>query len=269
VRLRTAAARHSHAPSSAGRFGTINHDNCMSFIRIVASGLLFSLAALVQAQEPRDTGSKPGPPGECTPQFAPLTTGSSNSRSHLKFWRKHEAGGWGGDGWLGWTYDDDALVPVTLNVRDWPEERGDEEDEVTVESIPDVTFAMRCIAVPTLHIRSVGVVNRSLHRGEPLRLSLGEKEYQLTLRASREDLTDAKVILSDGHRRQVLYATDGFVDDPHFDVNWAGDLDGDGLLDLVVDLSRKYSVTPYRLLLSSLASSDELIAEAARFETGD
>jgi len=241
----------------------------MSFIRIVAAGLLFALAPSLQAQGSRETGSTPDPPGKCTPQFAPLTTGSSNSRSPLKFWRKDEAGRWGGDGWLGWTYDDDALVPVTLIVRDWPKERDDDEDEVTVESVPDVTFAMRCIAVPTLHIRPAGVVNASLHRGEPVRLALGEKEYQLVLRGSREDLTDAQVILSDGHRSQALYSTEGFVDDPHFDVNWAGDLDGDGLLDLVVNLSRKYSVAPYRLLLSSLASGDELLAEAARFETFD
>jgi hypothetical protein len=184
-------------------------------------------------------------------------------------WRKEEAGAWGGDGWLGWTYEDDALVPLTLIVRDLPKVRDDDEDEVTVESIPDVPFAMRCIGVPTLHIRPVGFVDGSLNRGEPLNMTLGERKYQLALRGSREDLADAKVILSEGHRSQVLYSTDGSVDEPHFDVNWAGDLDGDGLLDLVVNLSRKYSVHPYRLLLSSAASGDELVAEVARFVTGD
>jgi hypothetical protein len=64
-------------------------------------------------------------------------------------------------------------------------------------------------------------------------------------------------------------ATDGFVDEPHFDVPWAGDLDGDGKLDLVVNLSRKYSLHPYRLLLSSMAAVGELVGEAAAFETGD
>jgi len=41
------------------------------------------------------------------------------------------------------------------------------------------------------------------------------------------------------------------------------------LLDVVVVLTRKYSVHPYRLLLSSLAAPDELVAEAARFEVFD
>ena len=196
-------------------------------------------------------------------------TGSSNSRSHLNLWRKSEAGQWGGDGWLGWTYDGDALVPVSLIVRAWPKERPDEEDDVTVESIPDVSFAMRCIGVPTLNIRSAGVVNHSLHHRRPLHMALGERKYQLVLRGSREDLTDAEVILTDGHRTQMLYSTDGFVDEPHFDVPWAGDLDGDVMLDLVVNVSRKYSEHPYRLLLSSMASPNQLVGEAATFLTGD
>jgi hypothetical protein len=160
-------------------------------------------------------------------------------------------------------------MPVSLIVRAWPKERPDDEDEVTVESIPDVSFAMRCIAVPTLNIRSAGVVNHSLHHRQPLPIALGERKYQLALRGSREDLTDAEVILTDGHRTQMLYSTDGFVDEPHFDVPWAGDLDGDGMLDLVVNVSRKYSEHPYRLLLSSMASPNQLVGEAATFLTGD
>ena len=78
-----------------------------------------------------------------------------------------------------------------------------------------------------------------------------------------------QVVLSHGRGTQVLYSTDGFVDEPHFDVPWAGDLDGDRKLDLVVNLSRKYSLHPYRLLLSSVAAAGELVGEAAAFETGD
>jgi hypothetical protein len=59
-------------------------------------------------------------------------------------------------------------------------------------------------------------------------MTIGERRYQLALRGSRADLTDAKVVLTHGRETQVLYSTDGFVDEPHFDVPWAGDLDGDG-----------------------------------------
>ena len=40
-------------------------------------------------------------------------------------------------------------------------------------------------------------------------------------------------------------------------------------LDLVVNLSRKYSIHPHRLLLSTKATTSELVGEAAVFETGD
>jgi hypothetical protein len=36
-----------------------------------------------------------------------------------------------------------------------------------------------------------------------------------------------------------------------------------------VNLSRKYSLHPYRLLLSSMASGTDLVGDAAVFETGD
>ena len=244
------------------------YENCMSSASLVIVGVLLAFVGSAHARgTPADP--KSGPARECRPQFAPLQTGSSNARSNLKIWRKHEAGEWGGDGWLGWTYDDDALLPVSLIVRDLVKERSDDEDEVTVESIPDVPFAMRCIGVPTADIRSAGVVNRELHYRQPLRMTIGERRYQLALRGSRADLTDAKVVLTHGRETQVLYSTDGFVDEPHFDVPWAGDLDGDGKLDLVVNLSRKYSLHPYRLLLSSMAAGGELVGEAAAFETGD
>jgi hypothetical protein len=240
----------------------------MSSASLVITGTLLVFAGSAHWRT-ASAVQKSDPAGQCRPQFAPLMTGSSNSRSNLKFWRKNEAGAWGGDGWLGWTYDDDALVPVSLVVRDWPNERSDDQDEVTVESIPDVVFAMRCIGVPTAYIRSAGIVNGELHYRESLRMALRERRYELALRGSRKDLTDAKVVLTDGRRAQVIYSTDGFVDEPHFDVPWAGDLDGDGELDLVVNLSRKYSDHPYRLLLSSMAGPGELVGEAARFETGD
>jgi hypothetical protein len=81
----------------------------------------FTCLLRVCGLDARGTPADPtsGPARECRPQFAPLQTGSSNARSNLKIWRKHEAGDrGGGDGWLGWTYDDDALLPVSLMLRD-------------------------------------------------------------------------------------------------------------------------------------------------------
>src|SRR5688572_1731632 len=206
---------------------------------------------------------------ECTPQFAPLNTGSSSSTSSFRIWRKEEAGAWGGSGWLGWTWTSTAFVPLTLVVRDHRTD-GSSDPEVTVEKTSDVTFAVRCMrGLQTGPIRSADVLNHSLAPDRPLRIALGDRRYEVRLRRTRADLSDASVILSEGRQAQVLYAVDGFVDEPHFEVEWGGDLDRDGRLDLVVNLSRKYSVHPYRLLLSSRAARNQLVGDAAVFETGD
>lgn len=210
------------------------------------------------------------PQTTCVPQFAPLSTGSHSGASTLPFWRKEQAGSWNGGGWLGWTREGTTLVPVTLVVRDLRKDRADDLEEVTVEKSANVTFAVRCI--PGLRagtIHSAGVVNHDLIGIRSLRLSLGTRRYEIQLRSQRNELSDAVVALTEGSRTQVLYSADGFADEPHFYIEWAGDLDRDGRLDLIVNLSRKYSVHPHRLLLSSKASGNQLVGDAAVLETGD
>jgi hypothetical protein len=163
-------------------------------------------------------------------------------------------------------------VPVQLIVRPLADKYDVyDEDRVTVAWYPNtIRYAVRC--VPTVRagrMESAQVMNHELQYSGPLEIALGKKRYTVRLERLREDLTDAHVVLSDGMVRQVLYSTESFVDDPHFFVEWAGDLDRDGRLDLVVNLSRKYSVHPHRLLLSSKATKSELVGEAAVFETGD
>jgi hypothetical protein len=133
-----------------------------------------------------------------------------------------------------------------------------------------LTFAVRCMpAVRAGRMESALVVNHELQFDGPLEIALGKRRYIVRLERLNQNLADARVVLSDGTVRQVLYSTDGFVDDPHFYVEWAGDLDRDGRLDLVVNLSRKYSMHPHRLLLSTTAKESELVGEAAVFVTGD
>ena len=205
----------------------------------------------------------------CTPQFAPLYTGSHSALSELPLWRKDAAGAWDGEGWLGWTWRGEVLQSVRLIVRDLPKQGAGDVDEVTVQSFPDVDFAVRC--VPALRagtIATADVVNQSLTSNQPLAISLGSRRYEVVVRSMREDLFDARVILKHGDVEQVLYSVNGFADEPHFEIEWAGDLDRDGRLDLVVNLHYKYSWHPHRLLLSSAASDTQLIGDVAVFETG-
>jgi hypothetical protein len=214
------------------------------------------------------TGAPQG--AACKHQFAPLQTGTSSGTSTIDFWRKEEAGDWGGAGWLGWSWDGEELRAVELDVRDRPNDFAGDEEYVTVQSRPDVTFAARCLPqLRTGPIVSAGIANWSLQSDGPLSVTLARREYRLYIESARADQADAQIVFTEGGRRQVLYSADGFVDEPHYDVIWAGDLDRDGQLDLIVNLHRKYSWHPYRLLLSSSASKGQLVGVAALFETGD
>ena len=219
------------------------------------------LLALLTAAQPKT---------DCQPQFAPLSTGSTSGDSEIPFWRKKEAAPWRGDGWIGWNILGESLEPVRLTIKDRPKEDNDDDAYLTVEKDRDVTYAVRCMpALRPGRIHNAGIANHSLGYRGPLKIALGKAHYTLRLQATDEHFIDAKVILTDGRQTQVLYSTDGFVDDPHFDIEWAGDLDRDGRLDLVVNLSRKYSIHPHRLLLSSRAKRGQLVGEAGVFVSLD
>lgn len=218
------------------------------------------------------------PQAPCEPQLAPLDTGSSSGLSKLLIWRKEEAGPWKGDGWIGWSRDESILKPVRLTIASVPKAHPDNDDEVTVEHVPKVDYAVRCIPavrpgpvpVGRRHIDNLPVLNESLLMdGRRLGITLGDRKYELRLESTQASLNDARVVLTDGRLMQVLYSAEGSADEPHYDIEWAGDLDRDGRLDLIVNLNSKYSLHPHQLFLSSKASPGQLVGLVATFLTGD
>jgi hypothetical protein len=202
---------------------------------------------------------------KCAPQFVPLHTGASSGTSDLPMWSREQAEPWRGVGWLGWKRDGQLLERVELMIRDVPAPIEDYA-ELTVESVPKVDFAVRC--VPGLdegRIQSVLAEQTDLVYDGPLSLSLGGRQYHISVRSSDKSLADARVVLMQGKLSQTLYSVEGFADDPHYSVVWAGDLDQDAKLDLVLNLNRKYSWNPYRLLLSTRADARQLVGDAALF----
>lgn len=65
---------------------------------------------------------------------------------------------------------------------------------------------------------------------------------------------------------QLLAEDEGFVDSIYV-LLWAGDLDDDGIPDLLLDLSNHYNVSRYALFLSSKAERGKLYKKVAVFET--
>jgi hypothetical protein len=107
--------------------------------------------------------------------------------------------------------------------------------------------------------------------------SLGNQVYRVRLEFREPDYCDAVITLTSGGRTQKLFdakepqaARDPALvmacDDPHFRIHWAGDLDRDDRLDLLVTFSHKYSYFPRQLLLSSAARSGNFVAEVGRYE---
>ncbi len=62
--------------------------------------------------------------------------------------------------------------------------------------------------------------------------------------------------------QQLLVALP-WLDDTHVKLLWAGDLDGDGSLDLLIDTAHKYSYSQPTLFLSSMATGNELLTSVA------
>ena len=91
---------------------------------------------------------------------------------------------------------------------------------------------------------------------------LGAREYQLSYRCRGEECT---LMLQSGEVSQDLETVEGH-DVAHY-VSFAGDLDHDGRLDLIVDLSRHYNESRPTLWLSSAAREGQLVAMTAELPT--
>ena len=67
-------------------------------------------------------------------------------------------------------------------------------------------------------------------------------------------------------KKQILAGASGF-DDTMFSLIWAGDIDGDGTLDLIMDLSTHYNSSNMTLFLSSKAEEGQLLKKVSCIST--
>jgi len=146
------------------------------------------------------------------------------------------------------------------------------EDSVFTLSVEPRSPAFIVADVPQLSAGPAITVSRfeqGLTAGAPLNFVLGTRAYSVELSHTTPMMCDAAVNLSDGTVSQDLYFPDEALvscDEPHFSVQWTGDLDGDGKLDLLATFSPKYSYYPRRLFLSTAAQDGDLVGLAAVFD---
>lgn|SRR5262245_36368434 len=184
-----------------------------------------------------------------------------------------EVTGISGERWLALVHDAagrDRLAPVTLRVDTVRDELVDADGPPTgkrVSAAPGGEIVVLLAGIPELRPRSVTTlaIDREITPSEPARLALRGGVYQLTLECGipahgvGSEQVACSLVVRRANWAQVLRTYDAqFVDGAFVAVGddaqpkllWAGDLNGDGALDLLLDLSDHYNVSRPTLFLS-------------------
>jgi hypothetical protein len=177
-----------------------------------------------------------------------------------------------GEQWLGLVPRGDGFVwrQLGVTVRAVEDPLLDTAGEKTGKEVA-VAGGSPVILVRGFKAPAGGRVVTAMARPEGLPLA-GGKALELTCRGCGpayalrlESAAPARLMLQSSGGAQILYEwPDGFSDQ-HCELIWAGDLDGDGRLDLVMNLSGHYNVSETTLFLSSTRQQGKLVRKAAVF----
>lgn len=127
---------------------------------------------------------------------------------------------------------------------------------------------------------SAELLDEDFHAGRPTGIYFDGVLFELELKCEErhrgEEQADCPMQLSGSSIQQALSSypvyrpcavDQGIASEAFPQVLWVGDIDRDGRLDLLVDLTDHYNISAPTLLLSSLAKEGELVHPAAVFRT--
>jgi hypothetical protein len=167
------------------------------------------------------------------------------------------------EGWLDLT--DDKLVPVKVKLTKIRDEVLDEGKPASVKTGIEISTGPLPPIVLIRGLEPGAVKSARMER----KRSLGDGKPVKAGDASLLAVTKGKVqqlVLTQGAKTQVLYEQlDGDLDG--WELRWAGDLDADGKLDLLIQADEHYNLKTTRLFLSTHAKDGELMREVAKFST--
>jgi hypothetical protein len=145
---------------------------------------------------------------------------------------------------------------------------------------PEAEKTGRLISVPSCASPVIVIRRQGLHDGAvatsflghaplpselPLALRLGAETYGVSTRRDAADGEAVDVMLTTGSEAHAIARVSGCCNDTWPSLTWAGDLDRDGKLDLLLQLSPHYAGSELVLFLSSAASGRDPVREVARF----
>jgi hypothetical protein len=155
--------------------------------------------------------------------------------------------------------------------------------KITIPGGNDGVFLFR--GIPSIRPRSVETICpiQTLKPNAPVDLVLSTgRSYRLTLMCSQPESSEewqrsaASLVLQCGDQRQVLgtyqasYEKGAFVgvgQEGEIRVLWAGDLNGDGALDFIIDLTDHYNMALPTLFLGTKKGAKDLATKSAQQRT--
>lgn len=181
----------------------------------------------------------------------------------------------------------DRLTPVTLQVDTVRDELLDADGPATgkqVSAAPGGEIVVLVSGIPGLRAGPVTTLATDIDviPTQPAQLALRGETYQVTLACAKPtrgvgtETVACSLVVRRRHQTQVLKTYEAqfeggvFVavgDDVQPKLLWAGDLDGDGALDLLLDLTVHYNVSRPTLFLSRGRRAGTLLAPVAMHQS--
>ncbi|MEK6281296.1 MAG: hypothetical protein AABN95_13165 [Acidobacteriota bacterium] len=189
-----------------------------------------------------------------------------------------------GEKWLGLHISSDGsmLLNYQVTVEAFHDSIVDEPEKKTGKKVSvdlplEPVFLVEAEGLNAGQVKTVfqGSHENALERTSPVTLKLADISYELKVvspegveNCSDEKLPkNAKLVLASAESTQTLYSLEDCGNDPRWLLLWAGDLDGDGRLDLYISVNQHYNVSEKKLFLSSKAIEGRLVVEVAEFVT--